>query len=410
MKLNLSVKVKVFIYFVLEIKKNLNKLKKIFVLVGEESGDIIASDLIKEIKKQNKNKFNLEFFGVTGPRMKSNGVSTLFDFTNINYLGISEIILNFFSLKIKLNKLIKKIKVINPDVVITVDAKLFSLSLAKALKKDNFTNGIKLIHVVLPTIWAHSPSRAHKWKNVFDLLISIIPNEDNYFAHYNIKTVYLGNPIFEKFFNKITTLKFENNKNTSNCLILPGSRKNEIKYNIDILLKTVLKINYHYKNKIKWLLPSLGRFREVLENKIKAYNLQHDIEVVDFDKSFKKIAASKVAISCSGTATLQLSLLSIPTIVIYKTSFLNGFIGKFFINIDNVILPNFISGKQILPFLFQEKCNTKNLFKLFCEYFDNYKVHKDKFKKLSKDLKIEIIRNKNGFNYNLSKIIINILS
>ena len=367
----------------------MNKLKKIFVLVGEESGDIIASDLIKEIKKQNKNKFNLEFFGVTGPRMKSNGVSTLLDFTKINYLGISEIMLNFFSLKIKLNKLIKQIKVINPDVLITVDAKLFSLSLAKALKKDNITNGIKLIHIVLPTIWAHSPSRAHKWKNVFDLLISIIPNENNYFTHYNIKTLYLGNPIFEKFFDKITTLKFKkNNNNIINCLILPGSRKNEIKYNIDILLKTVLKINNHYKNKIKWLLPTLDRFQEVIKNKIKAYNLQHDIEIVDFDKSFRKIAASKVAISCSGTATLQLSLLSIPTIVIYKTSFLNGFIGKFFINIDNVILPNFISGKQLLPFLFQEKCNTKNLFKFSLEISFSFRLISFSFMSLYLSFKI----------------------
>ena len=89
---------------------------------------------------------------------------------------------------------------------------------------------------------------------------------------------------------------------------------------------------------------------------------------------------------------------------------MNGFIGKFFINIENVILPNFILGKQILPFLFQEKCNSKNLFKLFCEFFDNHKVYKDKFKNLSKDLKKEIIRNKNGFNYNLSKTIFNILS
>ena len=392
------------------VKKILKKLKKIFVLVGEESGDIIASDLIQEIKKQNNDKFNLEFFGVTGPRMKSNGVSTIFDFTKINYLGISEIILNFFSLKIKLNKLIKTIKIMNPDVVITVDAKLFSLSLARGLKNKNIKNNIKLMHVVLPTIWAHSPSRAHKWKNVFDLLISIIPNEDNYFTNYNIKTVYLGNPIFEKFLKKVNALKYKKNKNISNCLILPGSRENEIKYNIDILLKTVLKINYHYKNKINWLLPTLDRFRETIYNKIKVYNLENKIKIVNFDKSFQKFAVSKVAISCSGTATLQLSLLSIPTIVIYKTSFLNSFLGKFFLNFDNVILPNFISGKQVLPFLFQEKCNKENLFKLFCEYFDNYKIYKCKFEELSEYLKKEIIRDENGFNYNLSKKIIKILS
>ena len=208
----------------------------------------------------------------------------------------------------------------------------------------------------------------------------------------------------------MTTLKYLKNKKDTTCLILPGSRENEIKYNIDVLLKTVLKINYHYKNKIKWLLPTLDRFQKTILHKIKFYNLQHTIEIVNFDKSFQKIAESKVAISCSGTATLQLSLLSIPTIVIYKTSFLNAILGRLFVNIDNVVLPNFISGKKVLPHLFQEKCNTENLFKLFCEFYDNYKVHKNKFQKLSNDLKKEIIRDKNGFNYNLTKTIFNILS
>ena len=342
--------------------------------------------------------------------MKSCGVSTIFDYTKINYLGISEIILNFFSLKIKLKNLINKIKIINPDMVITVDAKLFSLSLAKGLKKLNILKNKKLIHIVLPTIWAHSPSRAYKWKNVFDLLVSIIPNENIYFKNYNVKTVYLGNPIFEKFLNRVNTLKYLKPKNLTNCLILPGSRESEIKYNIDVLLKTVLKINYHYKNKIKWLLPTLDRFQKTILNKIKFYNLQHSIDIVNFEKSFQEIAESKVAISCSGTATLQLSLLSIPTVVIYKTSFMNAIFGRLFVNIDNVVLPNFISGKKILPLLFQEKCNIENLFKLFCEYYDNYKVHKNKFQKLSDDLKKEIIRDKNGFNYNLTKTILNILS
>ena len=389
---------------------NSNKLKKIFILVGEESGDIIASDLIQEMKRQNKDKFELKFFGIAGPRMKSFGMSTIFDYAKINYLGISEIIFNFFSLKMKLNQLIKKIKIINPDIVITVDAKLFSLSLAKSLKKTKLSSNFKLVHIVLPTIWAHSPSRAYKWKNVFDLLVSIIPNEKSYFSNYNIKTLYLGNPIFEKFLNKVSALKLKTNKNVTRCLILPGSRANEIKHNIDTLLKTVLRVNHHYKNKIIWLLPTLDRFKEIIKNKIKTYDLQDTIEIVNFDKSIQKIAKSKVAICCSGTATLQLTLLSIPTIVIYKTSFLNAIFGKLFVNIDNVVLPNFISGKKVLPFLFQEKCNTENLFKLFCEFFDNYRFHKDKFIILSKDLKKEIIGSNSGFNYSLTKTILNILS
>lgn len=392
------------------IKINVNKSKRLFILVGEESGDIIASDLIQEIKNQNKDKFELEFFGVTGPRMRSLGVTTVFDFKEINYLGISEILLNFFSLKIRINNLVKKIKVFKPDIMITIDAKLFSLTLAKSLKKNNLSKNLKLIHVVLPTIWAHSPSRANKWKNVFDYLISIIPNENNYFSSYNVKTTYLGNPIFEKFLKKINNFNHLKNKSSSNCLILPGSRENEIKYNLDILLKTALKINKHYKNNVKWLIPTVDRFQEDIYKKVELYNLQHSIEIINFDNSFEKIITSKVAICCSGTATLQLSLLSIPTIVIYKTSFFNAVFGRLLVNINNVVLPNFITGKQILPFLFQEKFNPEVLFKLFCEFFDNNKFYRLKFQKLSQDLKKEIIRDKNGFNYNLTKKILNILS
>ena len=83
---------------------------------------------------------------------------------------------------------------------------------------------------------------------------------------------------------------------------------------------------------------------------------------------------------------------------------------RLFVNIENVVLPNFISGKKVLPYLFQEKCNTENLFKLFCEVYDNHKVHKNKFQKLSNHLKKEKIRDKNGFNYNLTKKILKILS
>ena len=89
---------------------------------------------------------------------------------------------------------------------------------------------------------------------------------------------------------------------------------------------------------------------------------------------------------------------------------MNAILGRLFVNIDNVVLPNFISGKKVLPHLFQENCNTENLFKLFCEFYDNYKVHKNKFQKLSNDLKKEISRDKYGFNYNLTKTIFNILS
>ena len=192
---------------------------------------------------------------------------------------------------------------------------------------------------------------------------------------------------------KINSFK---NKNEIQCLILPGSRKKEIFYNIDVLFMTVIKINKFYDYKIKWLLPSLEHLKDYIYKKIELYKLQNCIDIVNFDKSLHKIVGSRVAISCSGTVTLQLSLLSIPTIVIYKTSFLNGIIGKILVNLDNVVLSNFIVKKKIVPFLFQNRCNVNNLFILFQEFFDNHLEYKNRFSKLSIDLKQQIFKSKKG--------------
>mgnify|MGYP001228925992 FL=1 len=395
------------------LKNNIKKYKKIFILAGEESGDIIASDLIKEVKNQIKGEYNLKFYGVTGSRMKSEGVHSVLDYSKINYLGFTDVVLNFLQLKLRLHNLIDKILNINPDVLITIDAKMFSLSLAKSLKKSDRFNEFKLIHIVPPTIWAHRPSRANKWKGVFDILVSIIPNEDKFFKKYDINTEYYGNPIFENFLNKLNQLNKINHfieKNKTTCLILPGSRKNEIYYNLDVLLKTVIKINSSYQEKIIWLLPTLDQFKNHISNEISKYKLQDDISIVDFEKSLEKIMLSKIAISCSGTATLQLSLLAIPTIAIYKTSFLNALIAKLLVNFDNVVLPNFIVGEKVLPFLFQGKCNSENLHKLFCVIYEDYNKYKNKFLKLSMTLKSKIINNKYGFNNLLTKKIIKFLS
>ena len=104
------------------------------MLVGEESGDIIASGLIKELKKQITGTYNLKFYGVTGHRLKAIGVHSIFDYSEINLLGFSDVFTNYF-LKKKLSVAVENIININPDIIISIDAKLFSLSLAKSFKK-----------------------------------------------------------------------------------------------------------------------------------------------------------------------------------------------------------------------------------------------------------------------------------
>ena len=315
--------------------------------------------------------------------MKRLNVKSIFDFNEINFLGFKEVLLNFFFLKKKINCLSDYIINLHPDVVITIDAKVFSLNLAKALKKKFLEKkkSIPLIHFVPPTIWAHSPQRAKKWKGVHDKLISLIPNEKVFFKKHSINTKYLGNPVFENLIRKSINLK--NKTKNNSCLILPGSRNKEILYNLDPLLKSIKLINYKYTG-INWYLPTTESFVPKIKKKLKDYNLEKQIKIIHFNKDFSKVINAKVAIACSGTVTLELALAGVPTIGIYKTDWLNGIIAKNMINMKNVILPNFIVGKQIIPFLFQDKCDPEQIVPIFKEFYNRNNFYKKRFMKFSK--------------------------
>ena len=374
----------IFYFILLEIEiTNFKKKIKVFLLVGEDSGDFIASCIINGFKKNIIN--NYEFFGVCGGRMKNLNVNQVFHYSEINFLGFKDVALNYIKLRKKVQFLANYIFDLRPDVVITIDSKLFSLNLAKLLKKKFLTYNIHipLVHLVLPTIWAHSPKRALKWKGVHDKLISIIPNEKKYFENYSIKTKYLGNPFFEKLISK--KKKHKNQKENDICLILPGSREKEINYNMTPLLEAIKLIEKKFKN-INWVLPTLNIFKNKVNHLLKKYNLNNKVKVIDFETNYNLIINSKLAIACSGTVTLELALAGVPTIGIYKTDWFSAFIGKRIVNLKNVILPNFIIGKQIIPFLFQDKCNQYEIFLLFKEYYTKNKLYKKKFSAYSNTL------------------------
>ena len=103
----------------------------------------------------------------------------------------------------------------------------------------------------------------------------------------------------------------------------------------------------------------------------------YQIKIIILENNYDALKHANVAIACSGTVTMELALAGIPTIGIYKTDFISGLIGKYLVNMSNVILPNFISGQSMIPFLFQEKCTSKNILSKFEMFYKNNKRYKN---------------------------------
>ena len=395
--------------------------KKFFILAGETSGDYIGSSIIRGLKK--KEGEDSSFIGVGGSLMKEEGLRSLYEMNNFNIIGFMNTIYNYKKLNHYKNTIIKNIFEEKPDAIITIDTKGFSLALAKKLKtlfkKSNFK--CPLIHFVPPTIWAYGQSRINKWRNLHNGLFCLFKNEEEIFYKYNVKCAYIGNPVIENFLsinNKNNNLKnihkkFNIDKQDINCLLFPGSRDTEINNIIDEFI-LLIKNNKNTSTKIKWFIPTTKLQHNKITDKIKISGRTEYVKVILLKKNYDILKCADIAVACSGTITLELVLFKIPTIAVYKTDFLSSFIGRILVDFKNVLLPNFLLGRQLVPFLFQERCKFKYISQILFENIEQIETKRVLFEKASNEIidrmKYKEGRKKFNFSKNSSEQIMSIIN
>ena len=389
----------------------LNINKKFFILAGETSGDYIGSSVIRGLK--DKEGPSTSFFGIGGDLMKKEGLNIIYEMNDFNIMGFVNTIYNYKKLNNYKNKIINHILKEKPDAVITIDTKGFSLALAKKLKtlfrKNNFK--CPLIHFVPPTIWAYGKSRINKWRNLHDGLFCLFKNEEDIFNEYNVKCNYVGNPIIENFIKinknninpKLLDKKYNIKHQDLVCLLFPGSRDTEIN---NILSEFVLlvKSNKNYIKNIKWIIPTTKLQYDKIVDEIKNNELSEIVKVIILNNNYDILKCADIAVACSGTITLELVLFKIPTIAVYKTDFLSSFIGRILVDFKNVLLPNFILERKLVPLLFQEKCQFKYINKLLLENIEQIESKKKLFHYASNEIIKRMNYTKNEKKNNFSAI------
>ena len=175
--------------------------------------------------------------------------------------------------------------------------------------------------------------------------------------------------------------QWKNDKNI-NCLLLPGSRDGEVKYILPEFISLIKNSNVKLRN-VNWIIPTTELKYNYIISKIKKYNVSGNTRVVVLEENYELLKQADLAVACSGTITLELALFKVPTIAVYKTDFFSAFIGRLLVNFQNVILPNFLLSKNIIPFLFQEKFNNIRITKLLIDYIKTIDKKKKEFKKYS---------------------------
>ena len=332
-------------------------MKKIFILTGEPSGDKLASTVISKLKQSNS---NIEYLCVGGTHLNELGIKSIFDIKEITFIAFTSVLLNIFKIRNRINKTVDEILKFNPDILFSVDSPDFSLRVSKIVKKKN--PNIKTIHFIAPKVWAWREGRVKKMKKYLDHILLLFKFEKKYFDKENLLNTFVGHPLLDE--ENKSNVKLENliSDKKKNISLFAGSRESEIKIHAPILFKFIKKMN-DKENDFNFFFHSTGKFKNYLLNLLNKENIPN-AEVFSDDKIKNEILKKSIfAVVKSGTVSLEVCKLNIPSIIIYKMNFINFFIAKLFLNIKFANMLNIINDKEIIPELIQKDCNPDEIFK-----------------------------------------------
>ncbi|WP_145597554.1 lipid-A-disaccharide synthase [Candidatus Pelagibacter sp. FZCC0015] len=377
-------------------------MKKIFILTGEPSGDKLASTVIAKLKSQNP---DIEYLSVGGNHLKKLGISTIFNLSEITYLGFTSILLNIFKIRNKINQTVNEIIKFNPDILFSVDSPDFTMRVAERVKKIN--NNIKIIHYVAPQVWIWRKNRVKKIKKYIDHILLLFDFEKKYFDEENIKNTFVGHPLIEN--NQDNKKIIENiiPKDKKIISIFPGSRKSETDALLNILIDFIKLMNKRH-NDFYFYFHATDENKNLILSEIKKFNIEN-VDVVSDESIKSKILSNSVfAVSKSGTVSLQISSSNIPSIIIYKLSFINFMIFKMLVNVKFANIINIINNREVIPELLQNECNADEIYKSVIYLLKNPDLIKKQLSDCSKTL--EGIRSKTSSSEEACLVLINYLT
>lgn len=339
--------------------------KKIFIIAGEASGDIIGAKMMDSLKKENH---NIEFHGIGGTQMAFKGLKSIVPIDQLSLMGFIEVIPHIFKINSYINHTVKRAIEYQPDLVITIDFPGFNRRIVEKLRKENLN--AKFIHIVAPSVWAYKPERAQKAAKLYDLLLTLLPFEPPLFTKHGLDAQFIGHPIFEQNFRRNEAdfkRKYNIPKDAEVVTITPGSRKGEIQKHTEIFVKTLALLKTKYNIFALFILNDPSH-KDFIKPIIKD-SLPH--KFIDTKEKIEAFVSSDVALAKSGTNVLEILACNTPAIVAYKVNFLTYLYIKFKALIKHVSLVNILANKEIVPEFLQNDCKPVKMANAIAKYIEN---------------------------------------
>ncbi len=307
-------------------------MKSVMFIAGEASGDANAAELVKALRARDP---QLEVFGAGGPKMQAAGMELLLDFTEHAVVGFVEVLKNYGKFKRIFDQLLAEADRRRPGAVVLVDFPGFNLRIAATLKQ----RGIKVIYYISPQLWAWHASRAKQIERDIALMLVIFPFEKTWYSKNapRLRCEFVGHPMLDRFADRQTV-----GREPRTVLLLPGSREREVAKIFPILAAVAEQ------------LPADVECVAAAVNDATAAMMQHPRVRVEVGKARDWMQRATLAITASGTATMECAFFGCPMLIVYKVNWLNYLLGRLLIQVNWLGMPNVIANATVVPEFIQQ--------------------------------------------------------
>jgi lipid-A-disaccharide synthase len=325
----------------------------VFVIAAEESGDRLGAALMRGLKERTGGA--IRFSGLGGHSMAAEGLESLFPIGELSIVGLAAIPRRLPAILRRIRELTAAVRAARPDVLVIIDSPDFTHRVARRVRAAEPT--IPIVDYVSPSVWAWRPARARAMRRYVDHVLALLPFEPE--VHQRLggpPCSYVGHPVIERAPALRPSPREALRRNTGlpMLLVLPGSRRNEIRWMLRIFEQTVGILGREFGT-LELVLPTVPHLYDTLRQATADWAIKPSIMIdqAEKDAAFRR---ARAALAKSGTVTLELALAGIPTVAAYKLSAFEGWVARRLIRVPSVILANLVLKENVVPEFVQEAC------------------------------------------------------
>jgi len=320
---------------------------KLAIVAGEASGDLHASEVVRELKKVDP---QLEMFGIGGDLLAHEGMQLMHHANELGMIGLFNVLRHLPMFRRIFRELMERLERERPDAVLLVDYPGFNLRVARRAKEA----GLRVVYYISPQVWAWRKGRVRHIAKYVDRMIVLFPFEEEFYRSHDVPVTYVGHPLIEQLEGVHRPPRREDELRIA---LLPGSRRAEVQSLLPAMLDAV---------------AVLRRERKVNAYIIQAPTIEHDellaivrtkdidVPILPHDRG-EGVAAADVSLSASGTATLESAVLGTPVVVMYRLSRATYLLGKKLVSLPHFSLVNIVAGREVVPELIQSDVNGERI-------------------------------------------------